>query len=62
MPYSIITYADWNTIQLFTVRLHVQNSTSIRKVSAINEIQPSKNLKTKCKTLKCFKLMNEYSH
>ena len=46
MPYSIITYADWNTIQLFTVRLHVQNSTSIRKVSAINEIQPSKNVKT----------------
>ena len=58
MPYSIATYADWKTIQLFTVRLHVQNSTSIRKVSAINEIQPSKNLKI----YKCFKLMNEYSH
>ena len=37
MPYSIITYADWNTIQLFTVRLHVQNLTSIKKVSARNK-------------------------
>ena len=54
MPYSIITYVDWNTIQLFTVRLHVQNSTSIRKVSAINEIQPSKNVKTKMQDLKMF--------
>ena len=36
MPYSIVTYADLKTIQLFTVRLHVQNSTSIKKVSIRN--------------------------
>ena len=37
MPYSIVTYADLKTIQLSTVRLHVQNLTSIKKVSARNK-------------------------
>ena len=36
MPYSIVTYADLKTIQLSTVKLHVQNLTSIKKVSARN--------------------------